>query len=398
MKPSVSRCTATAAAASASDAGSAKRSTLLVKSFPAAGGGTVSEMKTAGIPRVSRAVRPPWRGEEGEIQAEHIAGHDDHVGVEALGDVELAQLRAATQDALRDRRPPARARGTSRCAGRSRRRPAQSRRRTPSRPRRPPRAAPARRSRRPPTIATKCPPSRSAATMRAFSWGAMRPKMLCSSTARAKPSASSASSAGPAIAPPGSRMRSWRSNATTVSGLSPLITFGSMPSSAIVGERLRDLGAEAVGERQERDRVAARPGARRDRAGPGLRRRSQPAVPARWRPGDPTPAPRRCRRRGGRSRALRARTSAAPRPGPGRAALQRRAEVKGTRSSARAPFDDASIATASACAVRFSRAIAAAKPPSHAWSAAPAWAQCAWRNVRALAVMVPVLSRQITST
>ena len=49
----------TAAAASASEAGTANFKTLLVKSRPAVGGGVVSEMKIVGMPSVKSAVSDP---------------------------------------------------------------------------------------------------------------------------------------------------------------------------------------------------------------------------------------------------------------------------------------------------------------------------------------------------
>ena len=69
--------------------------------------------------------------------------------------------------------------------------------------------------------------------MRLFCCGEMRPKTLCATTASANASSESLSSSDPAIAPPAVSMRScWRS-AATVCGLSPLMIFGSMPSSCI---------------------------------------------------------------------------------------------------------------------------------------------------------------------
>ena len=55
-----------AEAASARDAGKAQRRTFRVKSRPASSGGTLMEMKTAGIPSVSSAVSEPWRGRNGK--------------------------------------------------------------------------------------------------------------------------------------------------------------------------------------------------------------------------------------------------------------------------------------------------------------------------------------------
>ena len=91
--------------------------------------------------------------------------------------------------------------------------------------------------------------------MRAFCSGAMRPNTLCSSTAAWNPASSRAASSAPEMWPPGRSIPSWRTSATTVSGLSPLMIFGSMPISSIWAKASATLVAQHVGDGDQGQRA-----------------------------------------------------------------------------------------------------------------------------------------------
>ena len=248
-----------------------------------------------------------------------------------------------------------------------------------------------------PTIATKCLCSCSAPIIRAFCAGAIRPKMLCSSTACAKPAASNRSRSAPEISPPFGRIGNCRTRAATVCGLSPLIILGSIPSSAIIPN------VSVISGRNASASVTSPAAVSPSSPACGSGRRAASAHTTARRPFATAVS------YSGHSDSAFAQwgstLSGAPRtnvrrslPSANWTALHRRSELNGTPPDARAPLDHRARLSARARAVLLSSAVATLKAPSQPSSPSPPSAQWTLRSRSALAVIVPVLSKHTTST
>src|SRR6185312_17306973 len=213
------------------------------------------------------------------------------------------------------------------------------------------------------------------------------------------------SNSAPAITPPLSLIPSCPNRAPTVCGLSPLISFGSIPSLSIIANAERTSGRNTspiVSNANGRTPLIETPNSGSDAASANTTPRRPSSAAFSYMP---------CRPLSGSSvgpvvvpPASGNTVSGAPsmntRVSPFRSnfiALQRRSELNGTPPNGRAPLLFPPSASASAPAVLLSLALALTNAPSQpSYTSIPS-TQCTASKLNRLAVIVPVLSRQITS-